>query len=125
MEKIHVLVSERSARLTPQGKTQAGKLAKKLDSFWHCPVTDKEYGRMAPFAGQQELVELVLEILRDYPVPDSGDYSVIFDTVGYWYCIALLSLSENDAVLQFLDRLTDSLIARRHRDYYSWERLLA
>lgn len=116
MENIGVLIIERSDNYPSHIKTQLEKFAKKLQSFCYCPVSDKEYARMESFATQKDLVELVFEILKDYHVPDSDDYGTIFDKVGYWYCIALLSLSDNKNILKFLENLTENLIARKHRD---------
>lgn len=116
MGRIYELVLDRSVNYPPKVKTQAEKFAKKLQSFCYCPLSDKEYSRMKPFAVQEEVVNLVFEIVKDCEIPDSDNYDAIFDVVGYWYCIALLSMSQNTDILEFLDSLTDSLIKRKHRN---------
>lgn len=92
MEYIYELILERSENYPPKVKAQMEKFAKKLQSFCYCPVLEKEFARMEPFATQEELVKLVFEIIKNYEILDDP-YGIGYDLVGYWYCIALLSLS--------------------------------
>lgn len=71
------------------------KLCSKIASTIHAPVTKKEYERMLPFAQNPQIVDVVLKYLDTYG-PDYVDenLSSLFDIIGYYYCVALISLSD-------------------------------
>lgn len=71
------------------------KLCSKISSTIHAPVTKKEYERMLPFAQNPQIVDAVLKYFETYG-PDYKDKTLftIFDIIGYYYCIALISLSD-------------------------------
>lgn len=71
------------------------KLCSKIASTIHAPVTKKEYERMLPFAQNPEIVDAVLKYFEIYG-PDYKDRTLftIFDTIGYYYCVALISQSD-------------------------------
>lgn len=71
------------------------ELCKKISQATHAPVTLKEYQRMLPFAQKEKTVDTVLHLLKTYIPPFEDKYWIgVFDIVGYYYCIALISLSD-------------------------------
>ena len=71
------------------------ELCKKISQATHAPVTLKEYLRMEPFAQKEKTVDTVLKLLETYIPPFDAQYwTGIFDTTGYYYCLALISLSD-------------------------------
>ena len=70
------------------------ELCKKIAQTTHAPVTLKEYQRMLPFAQKEGTVDAVLKLLETYMPPFEDKYwTGIFDITGYYYCLALISLS--------------------------------
>ncbi len=71
------------------------ELCKKISQATHAPVTLKEYLRMEPFAQKEKTVDTVLKLLETYIPPFDVQYWVgCFDIRGYYYCLALISLSD-------------------------------
>lgn len=71
------------------------ELCKKISQASHAPVTLKEYQRMLPFAQQEKTVDTVLHLLETYIPPFEDKIWIgVFDIVGYYYCLALISLSD-------------------------------
>lgn len=70
------------------------ELCKKIAQATHAPVTLKEYQRMLPFSQKEKTVDTVLKLLETYIPPFGVQYWPGFDLVGYYYCIALISLSD-------------------------------
>lgn len=103
------------------------ELCKKLSQTSHAPVTLKDYERMLPFAERPATVDAVLKLLESYIPPFSEKYWIgKFDIKGYYYCLALLSLSEHrkdecetqlwSTVDQFIEhRLIDTPLLRNMR----------
>ena len=70
------------------------ELCKKIAQATHAPVALKDYQRMAPFAQKEKTVDTVLKLLETYIPPFAVQYCKGFDIVGYYYCLALISLSD-------------------------------
>ena len=71
------------------------KLCSKLSQTTHAPVTKKDYERMLPFAESPGIVDAVLKFLETYVPPfQDSTWSLKFDIKGYYYCLALISLSD-------------------------------
>lgn len=71
------------------------ELCSKIASASHAPVTKKEYERMIPFAEKPATVDAVLKFLEiNIPYYDENTKSLKFDIIGYYYCYALISLSD-------------------------------
>ena len=70
------------------------ELCKKISQATHAPVTLKEYLRMEPFAQKEKTVDTVLKLLETYIPPFDVQYWTGFDIRGYYYCLALISLSD-------------------------------
>ena len=70
------------------------ELCKKIAQATHAPVTRKEYLRMEPFAQKEMTVDTVLKLLETYIPPFEDSYRKVFDYVGYYYCLTLISLSD-------------------------------
>ena len=70
-------------------------LCRQISKATHAPVTLKEYQRMCPFAEQEKMVDTVLKLLETYTPPFGDPYWSGFDITGYYYCLALISLSDH------------------------------
>ena len=67
----------------------------KIASATHAPVTKKEYERMVPFAQKTTIVDAVLNFLEtNLPSYNEETGSLEFDIKAYYYCYALISLSD-------------------------------
>ena len=84
-------------------------LCKKLHSFSHAPVTLKEYQRMAEFAKDTEIVDVVFKSLSAILYPFTGSQSEIGSLTGYFYCVALLSQSDyrRDEIISLLQNIVN------------------
>lgn len=99
-------------------KEEIWELCRKIAQTTHAPVTKKEYLRMSPFAQKEKTVDAVLKLLDTYIPPFERDYWLDFDIAGYYYCIALISLSDyrkedcekqlRETTKQFIERDTES-----------------
>ena len=69
-------------------------LCRQISKATHAPITLKEYQRMCPFAEQEKTVDTVLKLLETYTPPFGDPYWNGFDITGYYYCLALISLSD-------------------------------
>ena len=84
-----------AAEAVGTSKEEMWELCSKIASATHAPVTKKEYERMIPFAEKPATVDAVLKFLETYKPPcDDSNWSLKFDITGYYYCYALLSLSD-------------------------------
>ena len=84
-----------AAEETGTSKEEIRLLCKKVAQTTHAPVTMKDYERMAPFAEKTGTVDTVLKMMETYLPPFSEKYRAgIFDSTGYYDCLALLSLSD-------------------------------
>ena len=70
------------------------ELCKQIAKVSHAPVTLKEYQRMCPFAEKEKTVDTVLKLLETYIPPFGEQFWNRFDVTGYYYCLALISLSD-------------------------------
>lgn len=76
-------------------KEEIWELCSKIASTTHAPVTKKEYERMIPFAEKPATVDAVLKFLETYIPPfEDKNWSLKFDIPAYYYCLALISLSD-------------------------------
>ena len=76
-------------------KEEIWELCRKIAQVTHAPVTRKEYERMLPFAEKASIVDAVLQLLKTYIPPFETQYWLPqFDIKGYYYCLALISLSD-------------------------------
>jgi hypothetical protein len=69
-------------------------LCRQISKATHAPVTMKEYQRMCLFAEQEKTVDAVLKLLETYTPPFGESNWNGFDITGYYYCLALISLSD-------------------------------
>lgn len=71
------------------------ELCSKIASASHAPVTKKEYERMLPFAEKPSTVDAVLKFLETHPpVCDEKTKKSMYDITSFYYCYALISLSD-------------------------------
>lgn len=84
-----------AAEAVGTSKEEIWKLCSKLASATHAPVTQKEYERMIPFAEKPATVDAVLKFLETHiPIYDEKNKKLKFDITSYYYCYALISLSD-------------------------------
>lgn len=84
-----------AAETVGTSKEEIWELCSKIASATHAPVTKKEYERMIPFAEKPATVDAVLKFLETYTPPyDDKNWSLKFDITAYYYCYALISLSD-------------------------------
>ena len=84
-----------AAEETGTSNEEIWALCKKIAQATHVPVTMKDYERMALFAEKTGTVDTVLKMMETYLPPFSEKHwAGIFDITGYYYCLALLSLSD-------------------------------
>ena len=76
-------------------KEEMWELCSKIASATHAPVTKKEYERRMPFAEKPATVDAVLKFLEtNTPQIDDERERLRFDSITYYYCYALISLSD-------------------------------
>ncbi len=94
---------------------RAWNYCKKLASFTHAPVSIKEYMRMEEFAEDDGLAEEVFQVVKNYKVPENPILTG-FDTIGYFYSIALLSTAKTnrEQYIRFFNELADQWIEAEH-----------
>ncbi len=84
-----------AAECVGTSREEIWELCSKIASTTHAPVTKKEYERMIPFAEKPATVDAVLKFLETYIPPyDDPNRSLTFDIPAYYYCLALISLSD-------------------------------
>ncbi len=74
-------------------KENIWKYCKKLASYSHAPFTLKEYQRMATFAEDNDIVDVILKGLEENMYPFSDGKSKVEPIQGYYYAIATISQS--------------------------------
>jgi len=94
------------------------KYCKKLGSFTHAPVSLKHYQRMNMFASNDPLVAEIFTMLQGYDLRPNGSYDLLWDTIGYYYSIAVISMAEANrlAHLTFLESLARKMSEENHQD---------
>lgn len=71
------------------------QLCRKLATLTHAPITKKEYERMIPFSKKPHTVDTVLQFIEtNIPQYNQKRHCLDFDIVAYFYCYALISLSD-------------------------------
>lgn len=76
-------------------KEEIWELCSKIASAVHAPITRKEYERMKPFSERPATVDAVLKFLEmNVPIYDEESRELKFDIIAYYYCCALISLSD-------------------------------
>ncbi|MBQ5918936.1 MAG: hypothetical protein IIW92_10285 [Lachnospiraceae bacterium] len=84
-----------AAEAVGTSREEIWELCSKLASASHAPVSKKEYERMIPFAEKPATVDAVLKFLETYIPPyENSTWSLVFDITAYYYCYALISLSD-------------------------------
>ncbi|MCM1082470.1 MAG: hypothetical protein NC393_03310 [Clostridium sp.] len=84
-----------AAETVGTSKEEIWELCSKIASATHAPVTKKEYERMIPFAEKSDTVNAVLQFLEtNIPSYNDKSGSLEFDITAYYYCCALISLSD-------------------------------
>ena len=93
-------------------KEYVWKIIKKMSTFTSVPGTLDHFKRMAVFAENDALVDVVLDTLKDMGYPFKPT-DFIPDIVGYYYCIALISQSmhRREETIQLLNELVDYVLA--------------
>ena len=80
---------------TGTSKEEMWELCSKIASAVHAPITRKEYERMKPFSERPATVDAVLKFLEiNVPCIDDEQEYFGFDSITYYYCCALISLSD-------------------------------
>lgn len=80
---------------TGTSKEEMWELCSKIVSAVHAPITRKEYERMKPFSERPATVDAVLKFLEmNVPIYDEESRNLQFDIIAYYYCCALISLSD-------------------------------
>lgn len=97
-----------SADMTDETRERAWKFCMTLTSYTHAPVSPADYKRMQKFADDHELIDAVLEALDEYYPRDD----LSFDTIGYYYSVALISQSQyrREDCLALLNTLTQYFV---------------
>lgn len=103
---------------------QKVKFINRLSSYWHVPSNQKEVNKMLPFAQQLSIVDFVLDNLTIYGYPQEITFDVDFDIIGYWYCLALLMVSDDKNAHDFVLDLIDRFIDTEHDDLWQFRRIL-
>lgn len=96
------------------------KFCKQLTKYSSAPVSPAEYKRMENFKEEYALIDVLLEACRDYypdrTVPINKDR---FDIIGFYYSIALISISDyrRQDCLELLDHVTQYYVKTKD-DWY-------
>ncbi len=93
-------------------KEAVWKLVKRLSTYARTPGTVADYKKMAVFAENDAIVDVVLDTLKDMKYPFKNT-DFIPDIAGYYYCIALVSQSmhRRDETIKLFNELVDYAIA--------------
>jgi hypothetical protein len=97
-------------------KEPVWKLVKKLASYARVPGTVSDYKKMAVFAEDDAIVDVVLDTLKDMKYPFRNT-DFIPDIMGYYYSIALVSQSmhRRDETIKLFNGLVDYAISIRSK----------
>ncbi|WP_298781943.1 hypothetical protein [uncultured Polaribacter sp.] len=98
------------------------KFSKRLESYTHVPTNEKEINRMKPFSTNKFLINFILKEIDTYNYPKVSKYP--FDIISYWYCIALLILSEDEKGNDYVIGLAKRFLKNEHLDLWQFRRLL-
>ena len=106
-----------SVDMPESAKAVAWGFCKQLTKFSHAPVSPADYKRMEKYKGERELIDVLVEACKDY-YPDPS-FSFSFDTIGFSYSIALISISDyrRQDCLELLDRVTQYYVKTKD-DWY-------
>lgn len=107
-KKMTMPLMEHSSEET---KADVWKFIKKISTYARTPGTLAHYKKMAVFAENDALVDVVLDTLKDMKYPFS-EADFIPDIVGYYYSIAMISQSmhRRDETIKLLNELVDYVI---------------
>ena len=91
----------------------AWKYCLSLMKYSHAPVSPADYKRMEKWLNETALIDILLEALKGY-YPDSTYH---FDTIGYYYSIALISQSQyrREDCLKILEELTNFCVSTKYK----------
>ena len=92
-------------------KEAVWKLVKRLSTYARTPGTVADYKKMAVFAENDAIVDVVLDTLKDMKYPFKNT-DFIPDSSGYYYSIALISQSmhRRDETIKLFNELVDYAI---------------
>lgn len=121
----HTMIKEMTVRIfsvtSPESvKPVLWKFCKALTNCAHAPVSPADYKRMEKYKEEFGLIDVLLEACRDYypdrTVPINKDR---FDIIGFFYSIALISISDyrRQDCLELLDHVTQYYVKTKD-DYY-------
>jgi len=87
------------------------RFIKKISTYSRTPGTLSDYKKMAVFAGNEALVDVVIDTLKDMGYPFKNT-DFIPDIVGYYYTIAMISQSmhRREETIKLLNELVDYAI---------------
>ncbi|MBQ6229890.1 MAG: hypothetical protein IJJ74_02100 [Eubacterium sp.] len=93
-------------------KESVWKLVKRLSTYARVPGTVSDFKKMAVFAEDDAIVDVVLDTLKDMKYPFKNT-DFIPDIAGYYYCIALVSQSmhRRDETIKLFNEIVDHAIA--------------
>ena len=100
-------------------KEPVWKLVKKLASYARVPGAMSDFKKMAVFAEDDAIVDVVLDTLQDMKYPFKNT-DFIPDIMGYYYSIALISQSmhRREETIKLFNELVDYAISiRKSKDY--------
>lgn len=95
-------------------KEPVWKLVKRLSTYARVPGSVSDFKKMAVFAKDDAVVDVVLDTLKDMKYPFKNT-DFIPDTAGYYYLVALISQSmhRRDETIGLFNELVDYAIATR------------
>lgn len=123
MTELITIISKHIESLAEEEQKDVLKFSKRLESYIHVPVNEKEYKRMAVFATNSATVQVVLKSLSEYNYPKK--YNHTFDIISYWYGLALLVQSENKEAKKFVLDLINNFLQSKHPDLSQFRRFLS
>lgn len=99
-------------------KVTAWNFCKQLTKFSHAPVSPAEYKKMEKYKGETELIDVLIKACDGYFPDPAFKYS--FDTIGFSYSIALISVSDHRRAdcIALLDRVTQYYVKTKD-DWYT------
>ncbi len=94
----------------------AWTFCKALTKFTHAPVSPADYKRMEKYKDETGLIDVLLKACDGY-FPDGQKH---FDTIGFSYSIALISISNHrrEDCIALLDRITQHFVKTKD-DWYT------
>lgn len=106
-----------SAEMNGDVRETAWKFCKQLSKFMHAPVSPADYKRMEKWVDEHGLIDALLTACDGYYPNEKNPLE--FDTVGFYYSIALLSQSQYRRAdcLALLDKVTQYYVKTKLDEY--------